>query len=70
MASLKKQALQQIDQSIRNIEAFLQSDEDLTDSEQAQLAHLSWHFMASLSRWKRRQDCKTRDAAAEYPTPR
>jgi hypothetical protein len=70
MASLKKQALQQIEHSIRDIEALLQSDEDLTVSEQAELTHLSWHFIASLSRWKRRQHCKTRDAAAEYPTPR
>ena len=70
MASLKKQALQQIEQSIQNIEAFLQSDEDLTDSEQAHLTHLSWHFIASLSRWKRQKDCKPRDTAVEYPTPR
>jgi hypothetical protein len=70
MALLKKQVLQQIERTIRDIEELLQSDDDLTSSEQAELTYLSWHFIGSLSRWKRRQGCKTRDAAAEYPTTR
>lgn len=70
MALAKKQALRQIEQTIRDIEEVLESDEELTPSEQAELTHLSWHFIANLNRWKRRHDRATRDAAAEYPTAR
>lgn len=55
LALLKKQALWHTEQTIRDIEEALQSDEELTPSEQAELTYLSWHFIASLSRWKRRQ---------------
>ena len=68
-ALLKKQALRQIEQTIRDIEEILESDEELTPAVQAELTYLSWHFIASLSRWKRRHG-RPMDAAAEYPAPR
>ena len=59
MAVLKKQTLRQIEQLIRDIDGALESDESLTASEQAELTYLAWHFLASLSRWKRRHGRRT-----------
>ena len=71
MAVLKKQTVRQIEQLIRDIDGALESDESLTASEQAELTYLAWHFLASLSRWKRRHGRRTHETVpAAYPAGR